>query len=83
MAFDFDYYLIDELMAVGDVAFRRKSREVFDERLQRAKVILVSHSMKLVSRMCDVIVHLDRGQATVYKNVGKGIAAYLKAGGDS
>ena len=83
MAFDFDYYLIDEVMAVGDAAFKRKSREVFDERLQRAKVILISHSMKLVRRMCDVIVHLDRGHATVYKNVGKGIAAYLRAGGDS
>ncbi len=82
MAFDFDYYLIDEVMAVGDAAFKRKSHEVFDERLQRAKVILVSHNMNLVKRMCDVIVHLDRGHATVYKNVGKGIAVYKNAGGE-
>jgi capsular polysaccharide transport system ATP-binding protein len=82
MAFDFDYYLIDEVMAVGDVAFKAKSRKVFGERLQRSKVILVSHNMRLIQRMCDVVVHLDRGRATVYDDVRKGIAAYRKAGGE-
>ena len=82
MAFDFDYYLIDEVMAVGDVTFRRKSREVFHERLQKSKVILVSHNMKLISKMCDVVVHLDDGRADVYNSVRAGIAAYKKAGGE-
>ncbi len=82
MAFDFDYYLIDEVMAVGDASFKRKSKQVFKERLQRAKVILVSHNMNLIEDMCDVIVHLDHGHATVYKNVRRGIAAYHKAGGE-
>lgn len=82
MAFDFDYYLIDEVMAVGDATFKRKSRKVFAERLQRSKVILVSHSMPLISKMCDVVVHLDHGHATVHNNVRKGIAAYQKAGGE-
>lgn len=83
MAFDFDYYLIDEVMAVGDAAFKAKSRQVFKERLESAKVILISHSMKLIERMCDVVAHLDRGQIRLYRNVRKGIAAYLKSGGDS
>jgi capsular polysaccharide transport system ATP-binding protein len=82
MAFDFDYYLIDEVMAVGDVAFKAKSRKVFNERLQRSKVILVSHNMRLIQNMCDVVVHLDRGRAIVYDDVRKGIAAYRKAGGE-
>jgi capsular polysaccharide transport system ATP-binding protein len=82
MAFDFDYYLIDEVMAVGDATFKRKSRKAFDERLQRGKVILVSHNMKLIRKMCNVIVHLDRGCATVYANVRNGIAAYRRAGGE-
>ena len=81
MAFDFDYYLIDEVMAVGDAAFKMKSREIFEERLQRARVILVSHNMKFIRRMCNMIVHLDRGQAVVYEDIRKGIAAYQKAGG--
>ncbi len=81
MAFDFDYYLIDEVMSVGDAAFKMKSREVFEERLQRARVILVSHNMKFIRSMCNMIVHLDRGKAVVYEDIGKGIAAYQKAGG--
>lgn len=82
MAFDFDYYLIDEVMAVGDANFKRKSRKVFEERLQKSKVILVSHNMKLIRKMSDVIVHLDGGRATIYDDVRKGIAAYRKAGGE-
>lgn len=80
MAFDFDYYLIDEVLAVGDAVFKRKSRQVFRERMQSAKVVIVSHNMKLIKRMSDVVVHLDGGRARVYRNVRKGIAAYLHAG---
>lgn len=82
MAFDFDYYLIDEVMAVGDATFKRKSRTVFDERLKKSKVILVSHNMKLINRMCEVVLHLDNGRAKLYDNVREGIAAYRKAGGE-
>jgi capsular polysaccharide transport system ATP-binding protein len=82
MAFDFDYYLIDEVMAVGDASFKRKSQKVFEERLQRAKVILVSHNMKQIKTMCDIVVHLHLGQATVYEDVQRGIAAYQEAGGE-
>jgi ABC-type polysaccharide/polyol phosphate transport system ATPase subunit len=39
--------------------------------------------MKLIRQMCNIIVHLDHGEATLYKNVKKGIAAYRKAGGKS
>jgi capsular polysaccharide transport system ATP-binding protein len=82
MAFDFDYYLIDEVMAVGDASFKRKSKKVFEERLQRAKVILVSHNMNLIESMSDIIVHLHLGQATVYEDVKRGIAAYQEVGGE-
>lgn len=82
MAFDFDYYLIDEVMAVGDVTFRSKSRKVFNERLKKSKIILVSHNMEFIKKMCNAVVHLDEGRATLYHNVHKGIAAYKRAGGE-
>jgi capsular polysaccharide transport system ATP-binding protein len=81
MAFEFDYYLIDEVMSVGDVTFKAKSRRIFAEKLKRGRVILVSHNMKLIKKLCDVIVHLDQGVATVYDDVDKGIAAYLGTSG--
>ena len=82
MAFDFDYYLIDEVMAVGDANFKRKSRKVFRERLQRSKLILVTHNMKLVERLCKMVILLDDGRATIYRSVRNGINAYRKAGGE-
>jgi capsular polysaccharide transport system ATP-binding protein len=82
MAFDFDYYLIDEVLAVGDADFKAKSRKIFAERLKNACVILVSHNMSLIRKMCDLVVHLDRGRATLYKDVEQGIAAYQGAGGE-
>ena len=82
MAFDFDYYLIDEILAVGDADFKAKSRNVFAERLKKACVILVSHNMNLIRKMCDLVVHLDRGHATLYTDVDRGIAAYEGAGGE-
>jgi capsular polysaccharide transport system ATP-binding protein len=82
MAFDFDYYLIDEVMAVGDAVFKSKSQQVFNERLKKSKVILVSHNMKFIRRMCNFVVHLERGRATTYTDVEKGIAAYRNVGGE-
>lgn len=79
MAFDFDYYLIDEILAVGDAGFKAKSRKAFAEKLEHAHLILVSHNMNLVRKMCDVVVHLDAGRATLYRDVEEGIAAYQGA----
>lgn len=76
MAFDFDYYLIDEVLAVGDAQFKKKSRDVFRGRLERSKLILVSHNMKDIQQYCDVVVMVVSGKATLFKNVKEGIAAY-------
>jgi capsular polysaccharide transport system ATP-binding protein len=76
MAFDFDYYLIDEIMAVGDAQFNRKSQELFRVRLQQSKIIFVSHSMSDVANLCDVVVLVQHGKTTLYEDVQAGIAAY-------
>ena len=54
------------------------SRKVFEERLQRSKLILVSHNMGLIRKMCNFVVHLDQGRATLYNDVEQGVAAYEK-----
>ncbi len=76
MAFDFDYYLIDEATAVGDVQFRQKCQEVFRMRLSNAKLILVSHSMAEIRQWCDVVVLVKDGTATLFEDVEAGILAY-------
>lgn len=76
MAFDFDYYLIDEVMAVGDAHFRRKSTEAFGTRLKTSKVILVSHSMAQIQKLCDIVILLRDGEPHIYEDVREGIKAY-------
>lgn len=79
MAFDFDYYLIDEVMAVGDAQFRAKSKEVLIERLKTANVILTSHNMTDIRQYCNVVLHVDQGKVAVYEDVEAGIRAYQGA----
>jgi len=81
MAFDFDYYLIDEVTAVGDPQFKSKSQAVLKERLTRSKVIMVSHAMSEIAKYCDVVVLVDRGNTVLYENVKQGIDAYQQQAG--
>jgi len=76
MAFDFDYYLIDEVMAVGDPIFRKKSSAVFKEKLDGASVILVSHNLREIGEMCDSAMVVERGEVTVFEDVQEGISYY-------
>ena len=76
MAFDFDYYLIDEVMAVGDAVFRKKCKAVLRERLATSNLVLVSHSMRDIQDFCDAVLLLDSSRATLYEDVADGIAAY-------
>ncbi|MCW1644088.1 ABC transporter ATP-binding protein, partial [Campylobacter jejuni] len=76
MAFDFDYYLIDEAGAVGDPAFREKSVKLYRERLSKSKVIMVSHNVAEIKEWCDKIIYMKNGQITVYDDVDEGIAVY-------
>jgi capsular polysaccharide transport system ATP-binding protein len=79
MAFDFDYYLIDEVMAVGDAQFKRKSREVLKKRLARANLILTSHNMGDIRQYCNLVVLVDRGNTTLFDDVEAGIRSYQGA----
>jgi capsular polysaccharide transport system ATP-binding protein len=76
MAFDFDYYLIDEVMSVGDAQFKRKCADVFEARLQKSKVVLVSHNMPEIKKLCDVVLLVRDGGVQIYDDVDEGIKAY-------
>lgn len=77
MAFDFDYYLIDEVMSVGDAHFKAKCKEVFKEKLKNSNIILTSHSMGDIARLCDIVLLVQHGGTVkIYEDVEEGIAAY-------
>lgn len=76
LAIDFDYYLVDEAMSVGDAHFREKAIQAFRDRTGQANIILVTHGMSQVRRMCDLILLVKDGQVFQYEDIEEGIAAY-------
>jgi capsular polysaccharide transport system ATP-binding protein len=62
MAINFEYYLIDEVTAVGDAVFRKKSEAFFAERRKTATLIVVSHSMGTIKALCDTMLVLHQGK---------------------
>ena len=61
---DPDVLLIDEVLAVGDEAFTRKCLDKIGEFRRRGKTILiVTHSLGLVEKMCDDVLWLRHGRA--------------------
>lgn len=79
MGIPFDTYLVDEVTAVGDAAFRRKSRAVFEERMHASSAILVSHEMGQVRQFCDAGIVLDRGQLNYYDDLEEAIILHQNA----
>jgi ABC-2 type transport system ATP-binding protein len=60
---DPEIFLIDEVLAVGDEAFQRKSLErVQSFQREGRTIVLVSHALDVVREVCDRAVMLDRGR---------------------
>lgn len=76
MGIGFDTYLVDEVTAVGDAAFRARSSEVFKERMKTSGAVVVSHTMSQVRELCDAIAVLHRGKLEYFDDVEKGIARH-------
>ena len=77
LAFNFDYYLVDEAISVGDAHFRERAQQLFAERTGTSNLILVTHGMGQVRKMCDYVVLLKAGGVVEqYEEVEKGIEAY-------
>ena len=74
MGIGFDTYLVDEITAVGDAAFRNKSAQVFRARMEHSGAVMVTHSMDQVSELCDAAAVLEDGQLIYYEDVGQAIA---------
>lgn len=76
LAIEFDCYLIDEVILVGDQNFQRKCHEeLFEKRSGRAMVI-ASHDMHTVREVCNRAILLHDGVATPFDNVEDAVAAY-------
>ncbi|CUI66452.1 ABC transporter ATP-binding protein [Achromobacter kerstersii] len=78
LVFEFDYYLVDEAISVGDAHFRDKAAKALHDRVGVSNLILVTHGMGQVRTMCDYVIYLKDGKAIPYEDVEEGIAAYQR-----
>ena len=75
---DPDVLLVDEVLAVGDEAFTHKCLDKFAEFRRRGRtVLLVTHSLDLVTRFCDEALWLDAGRVRAQGDPKRIIDAYL------
>ncbi|MFM8330846.1 MAG: ABC transporter ATP-binding protein [Candidatus Methylumidiphilus sp.] len=69
LAVEFDCFLTDEVIAVGDSAFQEKCHyEMFERRKDRA-MIIVSHGADYIRQHCDTLFVLDKGRAIRFENI--------------
>lgn len=74
---DPDILIIDEILAVGDEHFRKKSRErIIDFRKRGITILFVSHAMQEVKALCDRVVWLEHGRIRMAGNPEDVITEY-------
>lgn len=75
-----DILLIDEILAVGDSRFRKKSESVMKEKIMSGDtVVLVSHSSATIKRLCNKTLWVENGIVAKYGNSAEVVEAYEKS----
>ncbi len=76
LAVDFDCYLIDEVISVGDASFHKKCEvELFEKRAHKA-MIIVSHELHNIRDYCDRAAILDKGRLFVFDDIEEAMSIY-------
>ena len=76
---DSEIMIMDEVLAVGDMAFQKKClNKMRDAAKQEGRTVLyVSHNMNTIRSLCDRCIVLDKGRKVFEGDVEKAIAIYL------
>lgn len=76
LAIEFDCYLIDELVAVGDARFQQKcNEELFQHRAGRA-FMMASHDTNLVAQHCQRAIIVESGKAKIFDDIDEAVDVY-------
>ncbi len=76
MGLRFDWYLVDEVAAVGDAAFRQKSLAMFRDRLAGSGLVMVSHAVPMLRDYCDAGLVIGGGGAIWFDDLEEAIACH-------
>ena len=78
LAIDFDCYLVDEVIAVGDANFRQKSQKAFQAKFNHSFLIMASHSPGIIKEYCDCGILLKHGSIEYHDTIDELLEAYNK-----
>ena len=79
-----DILIIDEILAVGDIKFKRKSSDKIRSLINSGiTVLLVSHSVSQIRELCNKAIWIDDGELKMMGEVNKVCDAYVKAANDA
>lgn len=74
---DPDILLMDEVLAVGDLAFQKKCLQRVENLASEGRtIVFVSHSMGDIARFCDHLIWIDQGKIRYSGDVITGIDLY-------
>ena len=74
--------IVDEILAVGDVAFQEKSFNRMKELMSGgATVLFVSHDLEKIEEMCDKVIWLDKGKVVMFGDTKDVCDEYKKSQG--
>jgi len=76
IAIEFDCYLIDEVIMVGDARFTRRCQEELFEKRGDRSIILVSHEMNFIRTVCDSAAVIHNSHFTMCDSVADAISFY-------
>ncbi len=82
---DSEIMIMDEVLAVGDMAFQKKCLDKMRDAAKKEgrTVLYVSHNMNTIRQLCDRCIVLDKGKVIFEGDVEKGIETYLGSKGNS
>ena len=74
-----DIILMDEVLAVGDIGFQKKSRDTFSSFKEKGKtIVLVSHDLKVIRENCDRAMFINEGKIVDIGDPEQVIKTYVK-----
>jgi capsular polysaccharide transport system ATP-binding protein len=76
LAVDFECFLIDEVIAVGDQRFHRKCFDALFVQRAHCAMILVSHDMHIIKTFCDQALVLKSGRGKVFDDIDLALGIY-------
>ncbi|AHM03347.1 putative cell surface polysaccharide export ABC-2 transporter ATP-binding protein [Roseibacterium elongatum DSM 19469] len=78
MGIRFDLYLVDEVTAAGDAAFRAKSKAVFEARMAEAGAIMVNHNLGELRDYCQEAIILEHGRLQYFADIDEAIEVHKR-----